>query len=209
MNPWNIDALKVIEKEFNKSIYTILQLRLHPSIIKLKKEIENAPANKIFDVDLTYITSRGSWYYTSWKGDISKSGGVATNIGVHFFDMLEWVFGELKESKVHISSPDKAAGYLILEKARIRWFLSINSSSLPKEAIEKNQRTFRSIKVENQEIEFSDGFTDLHTLSYQQILLGNGFHLDDARNSIEAVYQIRNAEPIGLIGDYHPILKTI
>ncbi|MEI8201375.1 MAG: Gfo/Idh/MocA family oxidoreductase [Bacteroidota bacterium] len=209
LNPWNIDALQTIERETAKRIYTILQLRLHPSIIKLKEEIEKAPEGKIFDVDLTYITSRGSWYFTSWKGDNSKSGGVATNIGVHFFDMLEWIFGEMKESKVHVSTADKAAGYLILEKARVRWFLSIDADTLPKEALEKKQRTFRSIMIENNEIEFSDGFTDLHTLSYQHILSGKGFGLEDARKSIETVYQIRNAEAIGLIGEYHPILKNI
>ena len=209
LNPWNIDALKIIENDTAKKIYTILQLRLHPSIIKLKAEVEKAPANKIFDIDLTYITSRGSWYFTSWKGDHSKSGGVATNIGVHFFDMLEWIFGGMKESIMHLSAPDKAAGLLILEKARVRWFLSIDANTLPKEALLKNQRTYRSILIENQEIEFSDGFTDLHTLSYQHILNGNGFGLEDARNSIETVYNIRNAQPIGLSGDYHPILKNI
>ncbi len=209
LNPWNIDALQTIEKESNKQIFTILQLRLHPSIMKLKEEVEKAPADKIFDIDLTYITSRGSWYFTSWKGDMSKSGGVATNIGVHFFDMLEWIFGEMKESKVHLSTPQSAAGFMMLKKARVRWFLSIDANNLPEEAKQRNQRTFRSIKIENQEIEFSDGFTDLHTLSYQHILSGNGYGLEDARKSIETVFQIRNAEPIGLIGDYHPILKTI
>ncbi len=209
LNPWNINALKEIEKESAKKIHTILQLRLHPSIIKLKEEIDKAPDDVIYDIDLTYITSRGSWYFTSWKGDLSKSGGVATNIGVHFFDMLEWIFGEMKESKIHISTPETAAGLLILKKARVRWFLSIDAKTLPTEAILKNQRTYRSILLGNREIEFSDGFTDLHTLSYKEILSGNGFGLEDARGSIETVYEIRNSQPIGMVGDYHPILKNI
>ncbi|MCK9254289.1 MAG: Gfo/Idh/MocA family oxidoreductase [Bacteroidales bacterium] len=207
LNPWNIDALTEIEKETGKKIYNILQLRLHQSIKNLKEKVENGPKDKIYDIDLAYITSRGKWYHYSWKGDIQKSGGIATNIGVHFFDMLSWIFGEVKSSQVHLSQNDKAAGYLELEKARVRWVLSIDENMLPDNIKAKGQRTYRSIKMENEEIEFSDGFTDLHTESYRHILNGQGFGLKEARSSIQTVYNIRNASPIGIVGDYHPLLK--
>lgn len=209
LNPWNINALQEIESETGKKVNTIFQLRLHPSIAKLKKKVDESPAGKIFDFDLTYIASRGNWYFISWKGDMQKSGGVATNIGVHFFDMLTWVFGNVKSNVVHISENNKAAGFLELEKARVRWFLSIDKNDIPSERTENGQRTYRSIKLEGEEIEFSDGFTDLHTVSYQKILNGEGFGLEDARKSIETVYEIRNAEPVGLKGDYHPVCKDI
>lgn len=209
LNPWNVDALQTIEQETSKEIYTILQLRLHPSIIELKKQIEEGPADKVYDIDLSYITSRGHWYQISWKGDIEKSGGVATNIGVHFFDMLAFVFGEVKDNIVHYSAKDKVAGYLEFEKARVRWFLSIDSNDLPKEIKESGQRTYRSITIDNKEIEFSGGFTDLHTISYQNILQGKGFRLEEARQSINTVFHIRNSKPIGLRGDYHPLAKGL
>ncbi len=205
LNPWNIDALEEVEKEHGKNVYNILQLRLHPSIIALKKKIEAAPKDKIFDIDLAYITSRGHWYYTSWKGDVTKSGGIATNIGVHFYDMLMWIFGPVQSSTVHIHTHDRAAGFLQLERARVRWFLSINSDTLPKEVQEKGLRTYRSLTLEGEEIEFSQGFTDLHNVSYENILSGKGFGLQEARSSIEAVHTIRNAQSIGLKGDYHPL----
>ncbi len=210
LNPWNIDSLKKIEKETGKKVYNILQLRLHDAIIDLRKKVENGPAGKIYDVDLTYITSRGNWYYTSWKGDVHKSGGVATNIGVHFYDMLTWVFGGVKKNVVHISSHDRVAGYLELERARVRYFLSINFDTLPIEAKQAGKRTYRSLLMEGNEVEFSDGFTELHTNSYRNILDGSGFGLDEARSSIEIVHDIRHAAPIGLKGDYHPfaILET-
>jgi UDP-N-acetyl-2-amino-2-deoxyglucuronate dehydrogenase len=207
LNPWNIDGLEQIEKETGGKIYNILQLRLHPSIIKLKNKVENGPKDKVYDVDLAYITSRGKWYHYSWKGDMQKSGGIATNIGVHFFDMLSWIFGPVKSSTVQISELDKTAGYLELERARVRWVLSIDENMLPDDIKAKGQRTYRSIKMENQEIEFSDGFTDLHTTSYKHILEGNGFGLQDARNSIQMVYNIRNASPTGLKGEFHPLLQ--
>lgn len=188
---------------------TIFQLRLHPSIIKLKEAIDKSPKDKIFDLDLTYITSRGNWYFISWKGDIQRSGGIATNIGVHFFDMLTWIFGNVKKNVVHISKNNKAAGFLELEKARVRWFLSVDKNDIPVKMKENGQRTFRSIKLEGKEIDFSDGFADLHTISYQKILLGQGFGLENAKKSIETVYTIRNTEPIGLKGNYHPICKKI
>ncbi len=209
LNPWNIDALKNIESETGKRVYNILQLRLHPSIIALKKKISKAPKNKIYDIDLSYITSRGNWYHFSWKGDEEKSGGIATNIGVHFFDMIIWIFGDVRQNTVHILKKDKAAGYLELENARVRWFLSIDYNDVPAALKEKGQRTFRSITVDGEEVEFSDGFTDLHTQSYESILNGKGFGMDEARPSIETVFNIRNSSPVGLRGDYHPIAKTI
>ncbi len=207
LNPWNVDALSEIEKESDSHIYNILQLRLHPSIIELKKKIEAEPDDKIYDIELAYITSRGKWYHISWKGDIQKSGGIATNIGVHFFDMLIWIFGNVKQNIVHILEPDKAAGYLDLEKARIKWFLSLDYNDIPEKIKLQGARTYRSITINQEEIEFSGGFTDLHTTSYQNILNGNGFPLSEAKPSIETVYTIRNATPIGLKGEYHPFLK--
>lgn len=206
LNPWNVDALHEIELETGKKINVILQLRYHKTIIELKKKIDEGPKDKIYDIDLTYITSRGKWYFISWKGDVEKSGGVATNIGIHFFDMLSLVFGETKESIVHYSDRNTAAGFLQLERARVRWFLSLDYNTLPDEIKKTDQRTYRSITVEGEEIEFSGGFTELHTESYKQILAGNGFCVEDARNSIETVFSIRNAVPIGLQGDYHPFL---
>lgn len=209
LNPWNIDALAEIEKESGRKLFNILQLRLHPAIQELRRKIAAAPKDKIFDVDLTYLTSRGHWYHTSWKGDVNKSGGIATNIGVHFFDMLAWVFGERKASVVHLHEAKTAAGYLEYERARVRWFLSIDANNLPAEAVAAGKRTYRSIMIENEELEFSEGFTDLHTVSYQDILNGGGFGLDDARASIEAVFDIRNETPRGLVGDYHPFCNRV
>lgn len=206
LNPWNIDALIDIEKESEGGINSILQLRLHPSIIALKEKIAKGPKDKIYDVDLTYLTSRGNWYHISWKGDASKSGGIATNIGVHFYDMLSWVFGPVKTNIVHERREDRAAGYLEFKQARVRWFLSINEDLLPKEIAAIGQRTYRSITVNGEEIEFSGGFTDLHTLSYKAILKGDGFGLDASRTSIEIVHDIRNAEISKKTGDFHPFL---
>jgi len=209
LNPWNVDALSEIEKESGKHIYTILQLRLHPSIIKLKEQVDNGPKDKVYDLDLTYITSRGRWYFISWKGDMIRSGGVATNIGVHFFDMLTWIFGDIKKNEVHVSLEDTAAGFLELEKARVRWYLSLRKDTIPDEAKKEGMSTFRSITMEGEEIEFSGGFTDLHTISYQKILAGEGFGIREGRKSIEIVHNIRTSTPIGLKGDYHPILKNL
>lgn len=209
LNPWNIDALKEIESETGKRIYNILQLRLHPSVKALREKVQAAPADKVFDVDLTYLTSRGNWYGVSWKGDTQKSGGIATNIGVHFYDMLSWVFGDLKESTVNFHRDDVAAGLLEFDRARVRWFLSINADYLPQQAVAEGKRTYRSIMIEDDELEFSDGFTDLHTASYQAILDGNGFGLDEARGSIKTVHQIREDQPIGLKGEYHPFCQQL
>lgn len=207
LNPWNIDALEKIEEETGRHAYTILQLRLHDSVVALKKKVSEGPKDKIYDVDLTYITSRGSWYYASWKGDERKSGGVATNIGVHFYDMLSWIFGPVEKNIVHVSSHDRVAGFLQLKQARVRYFLSINADHLPEEALKQNLRTYRTIMVDGDEFEFSAGFTELHTKSYEQILSGNGFGIAEARNCIQIVHDIRNATPIGLVGDYHPLAK--
>jgi UDP-N-acetyl-2-amino-2-deoxyglucuronate dehydrogenase len=207
LNPWNVDALSQIESETGKRIFNILQLRHHPAVIDLKKRIENGPADKMYDIDLSYITSRGAWYFYSWKGNNQKSGGIGTNIGIHFFDMLSWIFGSVKENIVHISKPEKAAGFMQLEKARVRWFLSVDSKDLPLEIQLKQQSTFRSLVFDGEEFEFSGGFTDLHTLSYKHILEGNGFGLDTVRPSISIAYDIRNAMPVGLRGEYHPLAK--
>jgi UDP-N-acetyl-2-amino-2-deoxyglucuronate dehydrogenase len=209
LNPWNVDKLANMEKETGQRIWNILQLRLHPSIIALKNKVANGPKDKIYDVSLTYLTSRGHWYFTSWKGDVSKSGGIATNIGVHFYDMLSWVFGDLKENIVHSHDTEKAAGYLGFEKARVKWFLSIDHNHIPNDLKEKGQRTYRSINVEGDELEFSEGFTDLHTQAYQQIIEGKGYGLEEARTAIEIVHKIREQKPIGLVGDFHPYLKRI
>jgi len=209
LNPWNIDALKDYEAETGKNVWNILQLRHHQAIIDLKERVRYGPPDEVYDVDLSYITSRGNWYHYSWKGKIEKSGGIPTNIGVHFFDMLTWIFGEVKLNRVHILKADKAAGYLELEKARVRWFLSIDYQDIPGEIKTSGKRTYRSITVNGEEIEFSGGFTDLHTISYEKILKGEGFGLEAARNSIGIVYTIRNTEPVGLKGNYHPILKSI
>ena len=207
LNPWNLDALFEIQKETDKKVYTILQLRHHPAVIALRDEIMAGPKDKVYDLDLTYITSRGNWYRRSWKGDLEKSGGVATNIGVHFFDMLTWIFGNVKENKLHVLNENKSAGLLSLEQANIRWFLSIDYNDIPAEIRQKGKRTYRSLTMGDREIEFSEGFTDLHTTVYREILDGRGFGLKDARQSINVVYQIRNGVPVGLQGDYHPLLK--
>ncbi len=207
LNPWNIEALSQLEKETGKQVFNILQLRFHPHLIALKEKVAASDPSKVFDLDLAYITSRGNWYYSSWKGDMPKSGGIATNIGIHFFDMLSWIFGGVKHNIVHLHEHDRAAGFLEFNKARVRWFLSINENTLPDSVKAKGQRTYRSITMEGSEIEFSDGFTDLHTKSYQQILEGKGFALPETLSSIELAHNIRTQTAVGLKGDYHPFAK--
>ena len=207
LNPWNVDKLQHVEEKTGKRIYNVLQLRVHPSIIALREKVKQAKKDTKFEVDLTYLTSRGHWYQTSWKGNAEKSGGIATNIGVHFYDMLSWIFGDVQENIVHVHENDHAAGYLEFEHARVKWFLSINSKYLPKEIKDAGQTTFRSIKINDEELEFSGGFSDLHTMVYKDILAGKGYGLDDARTAIEIVHDIRNSKPIGVKGDYHPLLK--
>lgn len=205
LNPWNIDGLQELELATGCKTYTILQLRLHPAIKQLQSQVARNESERKFDVDLTYVTSRGSWYLNSWKGDPQKSGGIATNIGVHFFDMLFFVFGKLQDCKVHLSEATRAAGYLEYERARVRWYLSIDSSDLPHGAASEGKRTYRSITVNNREIEFSGGFEDLHTESYRQILAGNGFALSENATAIQTVSQIRDLPTTSLSGDYHPL----
>lgn len=209
LNPWNIDALNDIAQENGRKINCILQLRLHPSIVAIREKILNGPSDKTYDVDLTYITTRGRWYMASWKGDIAKSGGVATNIGVHFFDMLHWIFGSTKSSVVHLNEPDKAAGVLELPRAKVRWLLSLDRNDLPVEPDPGKPATYRSITINGEEIEFSGGFTDLHTQSYQNILDGKGYGPNDCRDSIETVSGIRSSAASALKDDYHPLLKKI
>lgn len=191
LNPWNIDKLQKVEENTGKKIYNILQLRVHPSIIALREKIIAESRATKYEVELTYLTSRGNWYNASWKGDTSKSGGVATNIGVHFFDMLAWLFGKVQNIKVNLKELNTASGYMEFENARVKWFLSTDSNYLPKDVIEKGQSTFRSISINGEELEFSGGFTDLHTLVYKDILNGKGYGLEEARTAIEIVHQIR------------------
>lgn len=212
LNPWNLEQLKLLEKDTGKKIYNILQLRLHPSIIQLKdkvqKELQQNP-NKVYNIDLTYLTSRGKWYYISWKGNEEKSGGLASNIGVHFYDMLTWIFGDVKENHVNLRTQDVCSGNLVLKHANIRWFLSINYNYIPSQIKEAGKRTYRSIMIDDAELEFSDGFTDLHTSSYRRILDKDGFGLEDCEPSIRIVSQIRHEHAIGLKGEYHPLCLQV
>lgn len=209
LNPWNIDGLIEIEKDTGRKINTILQLRVHPAIMALREKVQASRSETKVDVDLTYITSRGHWYLQSWKGDTKKSGGIATNIGVHFFDMLQFLFGALQKNVVHYSSETKTSGYLEYAHARVRWFLSVDVADVPKSVRASGQRTYRSITVDGDEIEFSGGFTDLHIRSYEEILAGRGFGLEQNRVAIETVADIRNTTPLGLVGDYHPFLESL
>jgi len=207
LNPWNVEALAKLEKETGKNIYNILQLRYHPAIIALKNKIDADCSNKLFDVDLTYITSRGKWYHYSWKGDEEKSGGLVTNIGIHFFDMLQYLFGDLQTNTVHHRTPNWCSGVLFFKRARVRWFLSIDSKYLPDNIKKKGQTTYRSILIDNEELDFTYGFTDLHTLTYQHILKGQGLGLNEAKPSIEIVHHIRNAElSKAILADTHPFV---
>jgi UDP-N-acetyl-2-amino-2-deoxyglucuronate dehydrogenase len=192
LNPWNVDALAEIEADTGRRILSILQLRLHPKVIALKKMVEQADPSKVFDVELKYFTSRGSWYHYSWKGDINKSGGIATNIGIHFFDMLMWVFGDKRENTVSFHNKCSSAGTLKLERANVRWHLSIDEKDLPSEARNEGKRTFRSTLIDGESFEFSDGFADLHTACYEKIFAGEGFGLEDNKKAIEVAYEIRN-----------------
>jgi UDP-N-acetyl-2-amino-2-deoxyglucuronate dehydrogenase len=206
LNPWNLDGLEDMQMQTGQRVHTILQLRLHPAIIALKAKIDAAPADQVFDVDLTYITSRGAWYFVSWKGDEAKSGGIATNIGVHFYDMLSFVFGDFEKNHVHVRTPSHAAGYLEFKRARVRWFLSVDRNDLPSNTPE-GQTTYRSITVDGDEVEFSGGFTDLHTLSYQDVLAGGSFGIDQVRPSIELVSKIRTCDLEPNKGEHHPFVQ--
>ncbi|WP_163716108.1 Gfo/Idh/MocA family oxidoreductase [Mangrovibacterium lignilyticum] len=207
LHPGEFEAIEKAQEQSGKAAYSILQLRLHPAIQALKKAIEEAPPTQIYDIDLTYITSRGKWYFESWKGDDLKSGGIITNIGIHFFDALLWIFGDTEKSQVHLNDNNKAAGVLQLKKANIRWYLSLDDNDIPSEIQQSGKRTYRSLKLNGEEFEFSDGFTDLHTKSYEQILCGNGFKPTVAKPSILLTHEIRNSPPTGLTNDYHPLLE--
>ncbi len=209
LNPWNIDGLIDIEKNCGKKVNTILQLRMHDSILALKREVDNNKNDNKYDVDLTYITSRGNWYHQSWKGDVKKSGGVATNIGVHFFDMLHFIFGKLQNNVCHYMSETRASGYLEYEHARVRWFLSIDYEDIPENIKATGIRTYRKIICNGKEIEFSQGFTDLHTKSYEAILKGNGYGLEENKIAIQTVADIRNQGSYSIAGDYHPFLRSL
>lgn len=206
LNPWNLDALSAMEKESDKSVYSILQLRLHPSIIALKSMVENSPTDHTFEVDLTYIAARGNWYHASWKADLSKSGGIITNLGIHFFDTLLWIFGPMKESELFVYEKDRASGYLELQHARIKWFLSTDIRTLPRSIAEKDRKTLRNMRVDNKMVDFSQGFEDLHIRSYSDILSGNGFGLEENRPAIELCYHVRN-QKLSPVNDYaHPLI---
>jgi len=209
LSPWNLDALEELESETGRRVFNILQLRLHPSIVALKQRMDRLPPGSVVPIDLTYVTSRGNWYQVSWKGDFEKSGGIATNIGVHFFDMLLWLFGPVKEMEVHLSEPKRAAGYLHLERATVRWFLSLERKDIPEAARAHGKTTYRSLSIGGEETEFSDGFADLHTAVYREILGGRGFGIADARPCITLVHAIRNAKPTGGDGDRrHPFVPA-
>ena len=207
INPWNLDSLQEIESETKCKINTILQLRVHPELLKLKALLEAEKSGAQHDVVLSYITSRGNWYHVSWKGQKEKSGGVATNIGIHLFDLLIWLFGPAINIKVYHADPSRVSGFIELEKAKVRWFLSVDHHDLPLFTKQANKTTFRSITVDGQELEFSDGFTDLHTCVYEKTLAGQGFGIADARPSIELTYQIRNSEISALDAEAHPFLR--
>lgn len=206
LNPWNLDQLQELEQESGKKVYTVLQLRVHPSLIKLKEEIDKENKNSKHNVVLTYITSRGPWYYFSWKGREETSGGIATNIGIHFFDLLMWLFGKVERNELHLRTRSKASGFLELEKANVQWYLSIDREDLPKEVKDNGKPTFRSIKVDGSEIEFTEGFTDLHTRVYENILNGSGYGIEDARPSIEIVQNLRAMEPNKKSTTKHPMI---
>jgi UDP-N-acetyl-2-amino-2-deoxyglucuronate dehydrogenase len=206
LTPDQIDELKTVETETGRKIHTILQLRLHPAILALRDRVARMPQNQKVDVDLTYITSRGNWYLKSWKGLTEKSGGIATNIGVHFYDMLHFVYGRVQENIVHLNTPTKAAGYLEYERARVRWFLSVDVADVPEVERSKGKRTYRAVTADGENLEFSDGFTELHTKIYEDILSGGGFGVEENRVAIETVATIRNA-PIVPVGPLtHPFV---
>ena len=207
LHPGDIDELLSLERDTGQKINTILQLRLHPAIIALRERVAAMPVDQKADVDLTYITSRGNWYLKSWKGAESQSGGIATNIGVHFFDMLHFVYGALQENIVHLNTPQKAAGYLEYERARVRWFLSVDVNDVPAAERAKGKRTFRAVLADGEELEFSDGFTELHTHIYQEVLAGRGFGVEENRVAIETVAHIRNAS-VSALGEKHPFIRT-
>jgi UDP-N-acetyl-2-amino-2-deoxyglucuronate dehydrogenase len=208
ISPWNIDALMELEEEYGKRIYSVLQLRLLPAMIDLKREIEKTPPGQKLDLVLSYITRRGHWYHVSWKGDEAKSGGLSMNIGVHFFDLLLWIFGKCEKVEVHLKRSDKMAGWMALEKANVTWFLSIDKSDLPEDIIKNGKAAYRSLTMNGEEVEFSYNFTELHTEVYREILAGRGYGLQDVRSAIDLVYQIRRSDVVTNPAVVHPKLRT-
>ncbi|HLL25227.1 MAG TPA: Gfo/Idh/MocA family oxidoreductase [Kofleriaceae bacterium] len=206
ISPWNLDQLAALEHEYGRRIYTVLQLRLLPQLRELKQQLEAKPASGRTDVELTYITARGRWYGVSWKGVPEKSGGLALNIGVHFFDLLIWLYGKPLSSSVYLSKPDKMSGVFELERARVRWFLSVDKNDLPAAVRAAGKTAFRSLTSDGRELEFSEGFPDLHTAVYRDVLDGRGFSIDDVRPSIQLAYDIRTATPVAPTADVHPLL---
>jgi len=206
LNPWNIDALEELEHESGRKVSTILQLRVHPALIALREKIAAEKTTTKHEVQLTYITTRGAWYLVSWKGQVDRSGGLATNIGIHFFDLLIWLFGPVQVSEVHVATPKRTSGYLELDRARVKWFLSIDRDDLPAECVQKDQSTYRHITIDGEEVEFSEGFTELHTEVYRQTLAGKGFGLEDARPSVSLAHDIREAQTTGPAPHSHPLL---
>lgn len=206
LNPWNLDHLQELEEETGKKVYTVLQLRVHPALLDLKRKLEAEKSTKKHQVIMTYVTSRGPWYQYSWKGREDISGGVATNIGIHFFDLLIWLFGDVQKNHLFLRDNLRSSGFIELERAEVRWFLSIDRKNLPQEAVEQGKPTYRSITIDHKEIEFTEGFTNLHTQIYEKVLQGRGFGIEDARSSIQTAYDIRNL-PITQTRDlYHPLL---
>ena len=207
INPWNLDQLETLEEEYGQKIFTVLQLRLHPAVQQLKARLEAEPPKERADIVLTYITRRGAWYQASWKGSEEKSGGLAMNIGIHFFDMTSWLFGPVESSRVHLREPDRLGGVLELERARVRWFLSINADDLPDESRKQGHPAYRALTIDGEAVDFSSGFTDLHTRVYEDILAGRGYGIADARPSIQTVYDIRQADLSRPGENGHPMLK--
>ena len=209
LNPWNLDALAELERESSSRVFTVLQLRVHPALVALKQKLAAEPGGRSHEVRLTYVTGRGPWYRYSWKGDPQRSGGVATNIGIHFFDMLIWLFGPAVSQQVHLASGSRAAGFLELERAQVSWFLSIDAADLPRPPAPGEPATHRSVTVDGEEIGFSGGFTDLHTLIYRETVAGRGFGIEDARPAIELAHAIRHAPPVRPSGPYHPMVDAV
>ena len=208
INPWNLDALEELEKEVGRKVHTVLQLRVHPTLIALKEDLEAVDGAVKNEVVLTYIAGRGEWFQVSWKGVEERSGGLATNIGIHFFDLLIWLFGAVDRCEVHLNHPKRIAGFLELERACVKWFLSTDTADLPFTVEPGERTTYRSITLNGKELEFTEGFTDLHTRIYENILAGQGFGIDDARPSIELAHKIRTTKPVEQMDNLHPYLKN-
>ncbi len=209
LNPWNLDALAELEEETGQRVFSVLQLRLHPAIIALKERIDKELSKGKYEINLTYITPRGPWYLSSWKGNLERSGGLTTNIGIHFFDMLIWIFGPVEGMELHLSEPTRTSGYLELERAKVKWFLSIDRRDSPNFTGADSLCTHRSIIINGEELDFTSGFTDLHTALYEKTLAGEGFGIEDSRPSIRLIHDIRTAKTIGITGNSHEYVRRM